>query len=226
MPAPANGGPADPAHTVTSARCTSPAKRSATAPVSSPAGPRDGPSRRAPRTRSQTDPDPGQHPQHPFPIDSSQPPAASSLGGFPTRAEVTPRRSRTPQPASENLHPSGQSPQVRDPRSQFRQGRHGGRKADLRRASNERPRCAGSCPPPRPRRARQLPPGGRCRRDQLTPHGHAFARAPMRCCRPPSARHPKSADDGKRRSSRPPVPVAPPPQWPPSTSVLIGIIRA
>ena len=44
--------------------------------------------------------------QRSFPIDSTQPHAASSLGGFPTRAEVAPAPTLTPRPASENLHRS------------------------------------------------------------------------------------------------------------------------
>lgn len=104
MPAPAKAGPADPACSARPPRRTSPTKSPPTAPVSWPSVPRDGTFRREQQTRSQAETDPGHHPQRPFPIDSSQPPAASSLGGFPTRAEVTPRRSRPPRPASKNLH--------------------------------------------------------------------------------------------------------------------------
>lgn len=106
MLAPAKAGPADPACSARPPRRTSPTKSPPTAPVSRPSVPRDGPCRREQRTRSQAETDPGHQPQRPFPIDSSQPPAASSLGGFPTRAEVTPTRSRTLRPASENLHQS------------------------------------------------------------------------------------------------------------------------
>lgn len=107
MPAPAKAGPADPACSARPPRRTSPTKSPPTAPVSWPSVPRDGTFRREQQTRSQAETDPGHHPQRPFPIDSSQPPAASSLGGFPTRAEVTPRRSRPPRPASKNRHHTG-----------------------------------------------------------------------------------------------------------------------
>lgn len=112
MPAPAKAGPADPACSARPPRRTSPTKSPPTAPVSWPSVPRDGTFRREQQTRSQAETDPGHHPQRPFPIDSSQPPAASSLGGFPTRAEVTPRRSRPPRPASKNLHQSCRSLQA------------------------------------------------------------------------------------------------------------------
>jgi hypothetical protein len=39
-----------------------------------------------------------------FPISSAKLPAASSLGGFPTRADRAPGSNLTPRPASENLH--------------------------------------------------------------------------------------------------------------------------
>jgi hypothetical protein len=39
-----------------------------------------------------------------FPIASTQPPAASSLGGFSTRADTGPAATAAPRPASKNLH--------------------------------------------------------------------------------------------------------------------------
>jgi hypothetical protein len=48
-----------------------------------------------------------------FPIDSSRPPAASSMGGLPTRAARAPSLNLTPRPASENLHHSRHSSPVR-----------------------------------------------------------------------------------------------------------------
>lgn len=48
-----------------------------------------------------------------FPIDGAQPHAASSLGGFPTRAEVAPAPTLAPRPASENLHQTCPSQRVR-----------------------------------------------------------------------------------------------------------------
>ena len=44
---------------------------------------------------------------HAFPIGSTQPPAASSLGGFSTRAETGPAATVAPRPASKNLHRNG-----------------------------------------------------------------------------------------------------------------------
>ena len=44
---------------------------------------------------------------HTFPIEGSKPPAASTLGGFPTRVVVAPVRNVPPRPASENLHLGG-----------------------------------------------------------------------------------------------------------------------
>lgn len=90
MPAQAKAGPADPACSARPPRRTAPTKSPPTAPVSRSSVPRDGPCRREQRTRSQTATNPGHHRQRPFPIDTSKPPAASSLGGFPTRADVTP----------------------------------------------------------------------------------------------------------------------------------------
>jgi hypothetical protein len=110
MLAPTKGGPADPACPARPPRRTFQAKPLPMAPVSRPSVPRDGPCRRKQRTRSQAETDPGHYPHRPFPIDSSQPPAASSLGGFPTRAVRAPSCALTPRPASENLHLSGQSP--------------------------------------------------------------------------------------------------------------------
>ncbi|SNY91079.1 hypothetical protein SAMN04515647_1282 [Cohaesibacter sp. ES.047] len=42
--------------------------------------------------------------QHAFPIDLAQSPRASSLGGFPTRAEISSRRKIAPRPVSKILH--------------------------------------------------------------------------------------------------------------------------
>jgi len=109
MLAPAKGGPADPACPARPPRRTFQAKSLPMAPVSRPYVPRDGPCLRAQRTRSQAETDPSQHRQRPFPIVTSQPPAASSLGGFPTRAVLAPSCALTPRPASKNLHQSGRS---------------------------------------------------------------------------------------------------------------------
>ena len=50
--------------------------------------------------------DRGGHRRRSFPIASATAPAASSLGGLPTRAVRAPSRTLTPRPASENLHQS------------------------------------------------------------------------------------------------------------------------
>ena len=53
---------------------------------------------------------PSRHRQRSFSIGITQPPAASSLGGFPTRVEVARVRGLPPRPASENLHRSRRIP--------------------------------------------------------------------------------------------------------------------